>query len=508
MSTVVLRPNGDGAGASAFQRLDGNTTNLYSVLDDSPADDTTGVIKLAGTANGTKRMNFDMESTTLSSAQTVRYVRVRARATAPVSSSRYDLQIGTVVSGLSYYSQPLSIRGEYDNPTNFSGGYFTFAPDGQAWNQDRLDKLFIQCTEYGENTGTVSAVSLLELYVDVVIANKPTIVVTNPSTTASSYPQVTWTYSDSDDDAQEYYQMKVFTSAQYGASDFSPATSTAFYDSGEVASFDAFATSLELVPNGTYKFYVKAGKKIAGSIYYSDWTTSTAVTMAVATPTVPTLTASYNSTTNSVSLSATGAIYSAGTQLFNFQRSDDGGTTWTNVTLGTNLVPSASYVASVTDYEAQRKTVYYRVRSVGTTSSSTFTSAWSSSSSVSVTNDKKWWFKPIDYPTFNMSGVKVNYGISETIVETTGVFRPLGRTNAVIVAGSIYQNDGNYQISLIDDTEWLAMQNVLKSQSIVLVQDPYGTQKYVRFITRELDLAGTSGRRVRSLKIDYIEVVP
>jgi len=507
MATVVLRPDGDGAGVASFQTLAGGTSNLWQAIDDNPAVDSTGVIKKSS-VTGTQRMNFNMATTTLSSSQRVRYVRVRARATTPVSSSKYDLQIGTVVSGLASYSQPLSIRGLYTSATDFSGGYFTYAPDGQVWNQNRLDALFVQVTEYGENSGTVSAVSLLELYVDVVVANKPTIVVTNPSTTATSYPQVTWTYTDSDGDAQEYYRMKVFTTAQYSASGFDPETSTAFYDSGETASYDLFATALDLIPNGTYKFYVKAGKKIAGSIFYSDWTTSTALTMAVSTPTAPTLSASYSSTTNSVSLTATGAIYSAGTQVFQIQRSDDAQVTWTDVTNASELVPNGSYVASVTDYEAYRTTVYYRVRAIGTVGSNVFVSAWSSVSTVVVTNDGTWWFKPIVFPAYNIGGVRVNYGISETIVETTGTFRPLNRDNAVVVAGSIYQNDGHYQISLTNDSEWNAMENVLKSQCIILVQDPYGTQKYVRFITRELDLAGTSGRRVRSLKIDYIEVVP
>ena len=509
MTVYTVRPNADLPNTgSGFQTLGGNTTGLWAALADD--SDSTGVIK-ASTSVGTYKMSFDYPwSYPLNDNTRVRYVRVRARASAPLSSSKYDVQLGTSINGTTSYSQPLAIRGQYTSPVTFYGGWYTFAPDGNAWNQTRLESLITRITEYGENTGTVDAISLIELYVDVSIATKPTVTIANPSTTASSYLNFYWTSTMNDGDTQEYYQAKIFTSAQYGATGFDPAISTAFWDSGETASSDSGTTSSTLLPNGTYKIYLKVGKTIGGSIFYSDWTSSSAFTMAVSTPTTPSLTASYSSSTNSVSLSATGALYASGTQVFEFQRSDDSGTTWFDVTNGGAIKPtSGSYVGTLSDYEAPRgNTAYYRVRSIGTIGGNTFVSAWSSSSTVSVTNDKTWWFKPMSYPAYNLGGLRVGNGISETIVETTGVFRPLGRTNPLVVAGSIYKNDGNYQISVISDTEWTALQKIVNAQSIVLVQDPYGTQKYVRFTSRSLDLGGTSARRVRNVKIDYIEVVP
>jgi hypothetical protein len=328
---------------------------------------------------------------------------------------------------------------------------------------------------------------------------------------ATSSPTLEWTYTDSDGDQQDYYQIKIFSFAQYTTVGFNPVSSVPVYDSGEIASNDLSTgvTDGTLLEDGVYRVYIRAGKVIAGNILYSDWDYSQYV-QDVAPPTVPTLTATYDSNSNYVTLNATGASISGlgfDSQYFKIMRSDDGATNWVNVRGAINVVPDGSFIVSVIDHEAPRgQSVLYRVHSVGVDGENLSVSNWSSSVSVNVTNDKTWWFKAVNDSDLNIGGVKVANGTQEGFVESVAIFRPLGRTTPVVVAGYVYGNDGQYTITAISDSEFNSLVPILRYQGKLLVQDPYGTQKYVRLLSRSWQAGGTSGRRLRRISVDYVEI--
>ena len=329
--------------------------------------------------------------------------------------------------------------------------------------------------------------------------------------TSTSSPTIEWTYTDSDGDQQDYYQIKVYSTAQYSTVGFNPSTSVPVYDSGEIASGDLSTgiTDGTLLVDGTYRIYIRAGKVIAGNILYSDWDYNQYV-QDVVPPTVPTLTATWNSSLNYVSISATGASISAlsfTSQYFHIMRSDDGAVNWVDVRGGDTLTPDGSFAVSIIDHEAPRgQNVLYRVNAVGVLGEDLSVSNWSSSTTVAISNDGTWWFKCIGSSEFNIGGVRVANGTQEGFYESVSVYRPLGRTTPVVVGGYVYGNDGNYTITTIDDSEFSDLDAILRYQGKLLVQDPYDTQKYIRLVSRSWQAGGTSGRRIRRVNVDYVEI--
>jgi hypothetical protein len=188
-------------------------------------------------------------------------------------------------------------------------------------------------------------------------------------------------------------------------------------------------------------------------------------------------------------------------------RSDDGAVNWVDVRGGDVLTPDGSFIVSIIDHEAPRgQSVLYRVNAVGVLGEDLSVSNWSTSTTVAISNDGTWWFKCIGSSEFNIGGVRVANGTQEGFYESVSVYRPLGRTTPVVVGGYVYGNDGNYTITTIDDSEFSDLDAILRYQGKLLVQDPYGTQKYIRLVSRSWQAGGTSGRRIRRVNVDYVEI--
>jgi hypothetical protein len=596
MAVTTIRPNAESTGVANFLKVGAAATKVAGLADDVS---TTG-IKKDGSLTGTQRCSFTFpDSVSLSATQRVRQVRLRIKAKTPDNTAKFDAQLGILLSGTASYTTPIAVRGEYLTETTFTGPWYSTSPDGQEWTQSRLNGIRAQFSEYREDTFQTT---LNEVYVDVDVANEPTVNITSPTgtnagTTATitiaspavvtnnahglaigapvyftttgalptgltvntiyyvtnpatntfnlsttyanavagtkintsgtqsgthtvfsttvvsttSSPTIEWTYTDSDGDQQDYYQIKFFTAAQFGAVGFNPTTSIPVYDSGEIASGD-FSTGITdgtLLVDGVYRVYLRAGKVIAGNILYSQWDFNT-YTQDVITPTIPTLSATYNSSLNYVSVSAVGASVVAlgfDSQYFHIERSDDGANTWVDVRGADALVPDGTFTVSTIDHEAPRgQSVVYRVSAVGVLGENLSTSNYSSNLTVVISNDATWWFKAVNDSVLNIGGVRVANGIQEGFTESVAVFRPLGRTTPVVVGGYVYGNDGQYTITTINDSEFNSLETILRYQGKLLVQDPYGTQKYVRLISRSWQLGGTSGRRIRRVSVDYVEI--
>lgn len=197
----------------------------------------------------------------------------------------------------------------------------------------------------------------------------PAVTVTTPTGTVTdtNQPVVAWTYSDTENDPQANYQVRVFTAAQYGIGGFDPAVSPSTWDSGVVSSVTARNVQVgSVLTNGTsYRAYVRSGQ--SGS-QFSAWAFS-AFTVSLTPPGTPVLTVTLDNPNNRVTLAGTwspaGAFTNANTSFY-FEYSDNAGVTWNAVRNGSGLVPNGSNAASVIDQEAAIAAPRsYRARMIG-----------------------------------------------------------------------------------------------------------------------------------------------
>jgi hypothetical protein len=303
MTTYTLRPNGNWTGSADFT-IAGGAGSAHAAV----SDDTNGTyVQKTSSAATPKTIAFDLGTTTLSATETVNYVTVRAKMTQG-STGRLLASLGYIsdrTAKTTSYSQSIEKRGTVSSATIDFALNLTTAPDGTAWSQTKIDDLVVRFIDYGAGGDRAQ---IIEVYVDVVTTSKPTVTVTAPTGTQTdtSFPTVTWTYADTDNAPQTAFRVKVFTAAQYNASGFLPETSTATVDSQEIISSDpGYTLGTDLANATTYRAYVKVAKTVNDVYYFSDWAFS-GFSLSLDAPGVPILSASFNGTTRSVSLTIQG----------------------------------------------------------------------------------------------------------------------------------------------------------------------------------------------------------
>ena len=202
------------------------------------------------------------------------------------------------------------------------------------------------------------------------------------------------------------------------------------------------------------------------------------------------------------------------------ERSSDGGLTWTTVrpnagatrgASGGTLVDAATQSTVVYDYEAERGVeLLYRAVERATYGTGVLPSALSTNAAVTSINDGSWWIKAATDPTLNLGGVGVlrvaRGSLQFQQTEDVGTFRPLGRSLAVVVGGDLGGQDGALTLTSLGAAEWDELLPLLTFQGALLLQDPDGSQKYVRINedrawSRD---AGAAGRR--TVPVSYVEV--
>jgi hypothetical protein len=502
MAVTTVRPNGVASGAGSYTISGGSATTHAALSDDS---DSTFITKSTG-VTGQASVVFDFGTTSISASQRVKRVRIRGRLVTPTAAGRINLYLGSRIDNENYYHSAFAIRG-LNSITTFVSAWWTSSPDGSDWNQASINGLRAKVTEYNDTT---DCANVYELYVDVDVAAQPTVTVSAPTGTItnSAAPDVTWAFADSDGETQSYYQLKVFTAAQYGAGGFSALTSTAEFDSGEIGSTDNASVVGVLLNVGTYRAYVRVAKAVNGQPFWSDYAFSQ-FTLSFTPPSVPTMVVEWSDTLGKASFTLTGTSPSGYTsQYYDVNRSDDDGVIYESIRDGDRIIPNASFIGTAVDYEAPRDTVaYYRCRSVGVDASSNeFPSAWGTVQQVLITNDETWWFKVIEEPEYNLGSVRVLADLDVTIEEPNIVFRPLGSTRPIVVAGPLQGEDGIYNVKTINEAEWDDFYLVLTHQGTLLVQDPLGNQKYVRITDRTWVAETVSGAIHRNIEAAYVEV--
>ena len=85
-------------------------------------------------------------------------------------------------------------------------------------------------------------------------------------------------------------------------------------------------------------------------------------------------------------------------------------------------------------------------------------------------------------------------------------FRPLGESYPIVVSGPIQGQDGLYVIKTVNTTEWNNIFPLINHQGIILAQDPYGNQKYIRIVSRDWSAANQGANVHRDVNIRYVEV--
>jgi len=133
-------------------------------------------------------------------------------------------------------------------------------------------------------------------------------------------------------------------------------------------------------------------------------------------------------------------------------------------------------------------------------------SAYTTSELILVDNQLTWSFVAPEKTTIKMVGVNVEQPLNQNIVESFGVFKPLGASKTVVIAQSIYGEDGSYQITTQGEDEWDELYPVITYQGTLFVTDPLGRQKYVRFVDRNWTESGHIDNLIRIVKINYYEV--
>ena len=330
--------------------------------------------------------------------------------------------------------------------------------------------------------------------------------------TTSSRPVIEWTYTQADAIPQSAYQIYILNAS--GIADPTTATTAqTVWSSGTVISSAARSASptVDLVQSVTIYVYVRTGFTLGGTTYWSTWATSGATSVTFSPPTTPSFT-TLSAVTGSqrTTIVATGALFSGGTQTFDVQRSDDGGTTWDYVRDGIGRTPGGTYAVTLYDYEAPRGiSAQYRTRAVGLVGSATVTGPWSSPSTITTANDRTHWLKRMlstsAAANVNTGGLSILADPDFEVEEQTTVLRPLGRTDAVVIAGAIGRDDGAFSL-VVPAASWDAVKANLTLQDVLLWQDPYSTQRYIRITRRSWQRLGDKDSPRYAAQVQFVEV--
>lgn len=135
----------------------------------------------------------------------------------------------------------------------------------------------------------------------------------------------------------------------------------------------------------------------------------------------------------------------------------------------------------------------------------TITSAASSEASATLTVTD-WWLKDPTDADLN-AAIDVQPPHPVRIRKRTGVFRALGRSKSLTVSGVAGAQDGSVTVMTATAAEWDALEALVSSTNVLLLQSPLGDQWYVTLADDvEADLTFAAGEPWRSVRFSYVEV--
>lgn len=329
-------------------------------------------------------------------------------------------------------------------------------------------------------------VRLHEAYVDITYVAKPVVTVTTPTEgstiTNANRPLVAWTRTyDTDGGAPTFYEVKIFSAAQYGAGGFNPSTSTPTAESGLVAGSSLSWQDQVGLANATYRAYVRVAQSPAGSAFYSDWDYNQ-FTINVPTPEPPDVFLTPEPEEGRIRIDIEHVAGAQSTDRLEIQRSTDH-LTWLPLRLDTDtagVIDAAD--ATVFDMEVGNgQTVYYRARALHNDSGSFIVGDWTEDDTVWESNE--WWLKSPLHPGLNCP-VYVHSFPSIQRPARQGTFQALGATNAIVVSDTRAAWRGTVVMRLDTSSQAAAIDDLLDLGGILLLQgspdDRNWTDRYVK----------------------------
>lgn len=109
------------------------------------------------------------------------------------------------------------------------------------------------------------------------------------------------------------------------------------------------------------------------------------------------------------------------------------------------------------------------------------------------------------YAQVNLSNAKVTRHDTE-VVESVGVFRPIGSTRPVVISGDLYGQDGSMSIMATSTSEWSSLEAVLQGQAPITLHDPWGGEWLIRVIDRSWRKSGTAAQPVWEAEATFVHV--
>lgn len=408
-----------------------------------------------------------------------------------------------------------------------AGAGKTAGPTG-PWST-LLSKLAIRVNDGHKATDTNRA-TIYELFADVYYSARPTAAVSvapaSPVTT-TSYPELTATLTaliESWQDgsgpparAEVAYELKVFSDEQYGAGGFNPATSPStwhtqgitaaldYIDGSTPSSEDVSDTPDDALPNGVYRAYARGRRNFAAA-QFGAWTYLT-FTVAIAPPTVPTVSAVKMDVAQCVAVTVTPVASTGATNpLVSVKRTDDYGETWTPVRGATRHAGVFGTPVVFYDHEAKRATTLtYRAHVEATISEQQLVSSWATAATTGGLITAGWNLKaPLD-PALNLLGAAVNADPEYTQEEDAATFRPVGRKYPVVVSMAIGGADGSLTLRARTN-EWATVQALRDYQGTLYLESPFGWGMYIRILSRSWVEFGSASAPRRRVTVAFLEV--
>jgi hypothetical protein len=313
MTITTLRPSSDVKKTGVSYS---SGTTAWSLVDDSPDDDATYIRAAAGLQFPKAYAHLGLTNLgAVSGSQRIKATQIRGRVRmhtsdpghgATLAVRLWDPQSGLGYPPAGYEDQPAGVPDGFttSNSSTFqakTGAWHTAPPklDGSEWTKTIIDRCVLHLAWYYSVGSVHENLRASELYVDVDIRDQGVVSgVTVSGNDASTRPTVAWSFTaNADGDEQIAYQVRVFSSAQYGATGFDPTISPASWSSGtRQGGGEAIAVERDLLLGVTYKAYVRGAADFNGARWWSAWALSSTFTITPTPPAVPTLTVTADTT--------------------------------------------------------------------------------------------------------------------------------------------------------------------------------------------------------------------
>lgn len=324
---------------------------------------------------------------------------------------------------------------------------------------------------------------LFAVYLDVIYAAKPTLVVSAPAgaITQTNLPAVTWASTlDEHGGPQTAYEVRIFSAAQYNAGGFDPATSPATVESGKVAGSATTWTPPVTIPDGTYRAYVRVYQEFRAGNGHASAFAFSAFTVAVALPSPPSVVLAAIPGGLRVTVDDVGG--GATTQAVDLERSTDGGTTWEPLRSALGLETRFAGTPAplvVDDHEVSAGAVTYRARALHDYNGQWAASAWTVVAGAWST--RLWWITHPARPALNVELALKTYGAVARGARQL-VVQPLGASLPVAMSDKRLGPAGQLTVRTNTQAELDALNELLAAGGTLLTRGPAGCGEPDRYM--------------------------